>query len=112
MMARGPAILPPPGERRHGERRKKDGLGLLPPARTPDARLARDRLNKLIGFLLVVVGAVIVGGLIPAIQGGNGSFLFGMILALLVMGHGIGLIARRERRRGPDRRRIRSRKKA
>jgi len=111
MMARGSANSFPPGDRRHGERRKQDGLGLLTRARTPDARLARDRLNKLIGFLLVVGGAVIVGGLIPSIQRGNGSSLFGVILALLVMVQGIGLIAKRERRRGRDRRRIRSRKR-
>lgn len=109
-MARRATTIHPPGGRRNKERRKKDGLGLLPRATTPSQRLIRERINRLIGFLLIIGGVLIVGRLIPAIERGKGSYVFVVVLAPLVIAQGVNLIGRRERRR-TDRRKIRYRQK-
>jgi hypothetical protein len=88
------------GERRQGDRRKKDGLGLLPVARTPDEREYRTQLNKLLGLFLAGFGAFVIGGssnLLVSVSTQN--VVLGMVLGAALMGQGLYLVGRRERRR-------------
>ena len=97
------------GDRRQEERRRRDGLGLLPPARTPQERAYREQLNKVAGLLLVLFGASIVGSSARSMLHGSVVALIGVALGLVALGRGIYLIARQERRRQAGRRKIRSR---
>jgi hypothetical protein len=96
-------------ERRNGDRRKKDGLGLLPVARTPDERAYRTQLNKLVGLFLAGFGAFIAGGSSNLlVSGSTQNAVLGMALGAMLMGRGLSLVGRRERRRR-GRRKVRAR---
>lgn len=87
-------------ERRNGDRRQKDGLGLLPVARNPDEREHRTQLNKLVGLFLAGFGAFIAGGSSNLlVSGSTQNALLGIVLGAGMLGRGIYLIGRRERRR-------------
>ena len=82
------------------ERRRQDGLGLLPPARTPEQRYRRERANRIGGFVLVLIGSFVVGGSLALLRGQLGpEFGFSLTLGLLVLSQGLWLLGRRERRR-------------
>ncbi|MGY2892546.1 hypothetical protein [Deinococcus sp. UYEF24] len=96
------------GDRRQGDRRKKDGLGLLPVATSPDEREYRARLNKLAGLLLAGFGAFIAGGSSNLLASGSTqSAVLGMVLGAVMLGQGVYMIGKRERRRR-GRRKVRS----
>ncbi len=82
------------------ERRRRDGLGLLPPASTPEQRYRRERANKVGGFVLVLIGSFVVGGSLALLQGQFGpEFGFSLTLGLLILSQGLWLLGRRERRK-------------
>ena len=82
------------------ERRRRDGLGLLPPARTPEQRYRRERANRIGGFVLVLIGSFVVGGSLALLQGQFGpEFGFSLTLGLLILSQGLWLLGRRERRK-------------
>ena len=82
------------------ERRRRDGLGLLPPARTPEQRRRRERANKVGGFVLVLIGSFVVGGSLALLRGQLGpEFGFSLTLGGLVLSQGLWLLGRRERRK-------------
>ena len=82
------------------ERRRRDGLGLLPPACTPEQRYRRERANKVGGFVLVLIGSFVVGGSLAPLQGQFGpEFGFSLTLGLLILSQGLWLLGRRERRK-------------
>lgn len=99
-----------PGERRREERRKRDGMGWLPLARSPEERANREQLNKMLGLLLLVLGAAIVGGSASLLADGNWTAVPRVVLGLFALGWGVFLIGRQDRR-GEDwgRRKIRHR---
>ena len=94
----------PVGERRQDDRRKKDGLGLLPVATTPDEREYRARLNKLAGLFLAGFGAFSAGGSSDLLVAGS---VQNAVLGMVMLGQGIYLMGRRDRRRR-GRRKVRS----
>ncbi len=82
------------------ERRRRDGLGLLPPARTPEQRYRRERANRVGGFVLVLIGSFVVGGSLALLRGQLGpEFGFSLTLGILVLLQGMWLLGRRERRK-------------
>ncbi len=82
------------------ERRRRDGLGLLPPARTPEQRYRRERANRVGGFVLVLIGSFMVGGSLALLRGQLGpEFGFSLALGMLVLSQGLWLLGRRERRK-------------
>lgn len=82
------------------ERRRRDGLGLLPPARTPEQRYRRERANRIGGVVLVLIGSFVVGGSLALLQGQFGpEFGFSLTLGLLILSQGLWLLGRRERRK-------------
>ena len=82
------------------ERRRKDGLGLLPPARTPEQRYRRERANKVGGFVLVLIGSFVVGSSLALLGKQLGpEFGFSLTLGILVLSQGLWLLGRRERRK-------------
>ena len=82
------------------ERRRQDGLGLLPPARTPEQRYRRERANKVGGFVLVLIGSFVVGSSLALLGRQLGpEFGFSLTLGVLVLSQGLWLIGRRDRRR-------------
>ena len=82
------------------DRRRQDGLGLLPPARTPEQRYRRERANKVGGFVLVLIGSFVVGGSLALLRGQLGpEFGFSLTLGILVLSQGLWLLGRRERRK-------------
>ena len=101
-----------PSDRRQGDRRQRDGLGILPRARTPDEAEYRARLNKLGGFFLSCFGALVAGGGGSLLASGftlNG--ISGLALGATLFAQGLYVIGKRERRRR-GRRRVRSREEA
>ncbi|MGY2892526.1 hypothetical protein [Deinococcus sp. UYEF24] len=87
-------------ERRQSVRRKQDGLGLLPVAKTPDERQYRTQLNRLAGLFLAGFGAFIAGGSSKLLTSGSTeNAVLGMVLGAVMMGQGLYLVGRRERRR-------------
>ena len=76
----------PVGERRQDDRRKKDGLGLLPVATTPDEREYRARLNKLAGLFLAGFGAFSAGGSSDLLVAGS---VQNAVLGMVMLGQGI-----------------------
>ena len=97
------------GERRQGDRRQKDGLGLLPRASTPDEHEYRARLNRLGGLFLSGFGALIAGGSGSLISlGSTHSGLSGVVLGAVLLARGLYMVGKRERRRR-GRRKVRSR---
>jgi hypothetical protein len=96
------------GERRQGDRRKKDGLGLLPPSVSPQERENRSTLNTLIGALLSAFGAFIAAGGVGLLGPGfMWSSLWSIILGIAMLGQGLRLVGRRERRQS-GRRKVRA----
>ena len=82
------------------DRRRQDGLGLLPPARTPEQRHRRERANRVGGFVLVLIGSFVVGGSLALLRGQLGpEFGFSLTLGILVLSQGLWLLGRRERRK-------------
>ena len=82
------------------ERRRQDGLGLLPPARTPEQRYRRERANRVGGFVLVLIGSFVVGSSLALLGRQLGpEFGFSLTLGVLVLSQGLWLIGRRDRRR-------------
>ena len=82
------------------DRRRQDGLGLLPPARTPEQRHRRERANRVGGFVLVLIGSFVVGGSLALLGKQLGpEFGFSLTLGLVVLSQGLWLIGRRDRRR-------------
>jgi hypothetical protein len=95
----GQAALDQIGERRRGDRRKKDGLGLFPLATTPEERENRTMLNRLIGGLLAGLGSFAAGGglgLLGPQYTWNATA--SVILGAAMIGQGVYLIGKRERR--------------
>lgn len=82
------------------ERRRQDGLGLLPPARTPEQRYRRERANRVGGFVLVLIGSFVVGSSLALLRGQLGpEFGLSLTLGILVLSQGLWLLGRRERRK-------------
>ena len=97
------------GDQRRGDRRRKDGLGLLPVATSTDEREYRARLNRLAGLLLAGFGAFITGGSSSLLKSGTiQNAVLGMLLGAVMLAQGLYMIGRRERRRR-GRRKVRSR---
>ncbi|WP_407540730.1 hypothetical protein Q0M94_04850 [Deinococcus radiomollis] len=89
------------------ERRRRDGLGLLPPAMTTEQRRKRERFNRAGGLTLTTAGAFIVGGSLGLLfaQPDVVSWM-GVLLGLSMGVQGVSLVGRRDRRgTGRDRRR-------
>jgi hypothetical protein len=85
--------------RRGVERRQKDGLGLFPLATTPEERENRTMLNRLIGGLLAGLGSFAAGGglgLLGPQYTWNATA--SVILGAAMIGQGVYLIGKRERR--------------
>ncbi|WP_407571197.1 hypothetical protein [Deinococcus altitudinis] len=96
------------GDRRQGDRRKKDGLGILPLATSPGEREYRARLNRLTGLLLAAFGAFIAGGSSNLlVSGSTQNAALGMVLGAVMLGQGVYMIGKRERRR-QGRRKVRT----
>lgn len=96
------------GDRRQEDRRKKDGLGLLPVATSPDERAYREQLNRLSGMVLAGFGAFIAGGSSSLlVSGSTQNAVLGMLLGAVMLGRGLYMVGKRERRRR-GRRKVRS----
>lgn len=81
------------------ERRRRDGLGLLPPAMTPQQQRQRARANRLAAAALIVVGAFVVGGSLSLlVQRSEPVVWLGLIFGGVVVVQGVLLAGRRERR--------------
>ncbi|WP_407569694.1 hypothetical protein [Deinococcus altitudinis] len=94
---------------RRVERRRQDGLGLLPLAMTPEERQKRERFNRAGGLMLTTAGAFIVGGSFGLLFGRPDAVSWmGVLLGLSMCAQGVSLVGRRERRgkknKGKDRR--------
>ena len=101
-----PGAIPDP--RSQTDRRQRDGLGLLPRARTPEEREARHRANLLVGWWLIVMGLVtILSGLRNLIRTQDVTARVLLILGAIVLVQGVRLVRRKERRK-VDRRAQRS----
>ncbi|WP_456829239.1 hypothetical protein [Deinococcus sp. UYEF24] len=99
------------GERRRGDRRKKDGLGLLPLATTPEERENRTLLNRLIGGILAGLGSFVVGGGVGLLGPQyKWNAAVSVILGVAMLGQGVYLIGKRERRQR-GRRKVRAKEK-
>ena len=88
------------------DRRRQDGLGLLPPAMTTEQRQKRERLNRTGGLMLTVAGAFIVGGSLGLLfERPDVVSWMGVLLGLSMVAQGVSLVGRRDRRgSGTDRR--------
>ena len=89
-----------PDPRSQTDRRQRDGLGLLPRARTPEERKARHRANLLIGWWLIALGLVTtLSGLRNLIRTPNPTARVLLILGIIVLVQGVMLVRRKERRK-------------
>ena len=81
------------------ERRRRDGIGVLPPAVSPEQRRKRQRSNRLLAFFLILAGGFISGGSLTLVEHRVDPVLpLGLILGVVVLGQGVALAGRRERR--------------
>lgn len=88
------------------ERRRQDGLGLLPLAMTTEQRQKRERFNRAGGLMLTTAGAFIVGGSFGLLYAQPDVVSsMGVVLGLSMFAQGLSLVGRRDRRgKGKDRR--------
>ena len=101
-----PGAIPDP--RSQTDRRQRDGLGILPRAKTPEERGARRRANLMVGWWLIVLGLVaILSGLLNLIRTQDVTARVLLILGAIVLVQGVMLVRRKERRK-VDRRAQRS----
>lgn len=96
-------VMRPPFETSDGtvpvERRRQDGIGLLPAAVTSEQRRQRERSNRLLALFLILTGGFISGGSLTLIEHRMDPVLpLGLILGVVVLGQGVVLAGRRERR--------------
>ncbi len=96
-------VMRPPFETSDGtvtvERRRQDGIGLLPAAVTSEQRRKRERSNRLLALFLILAGGFISGGSLTLLAHRMDPVLpLGLILGVVVLGQGVVLAGRRERR--------------
>jgi len=105
MSVSGPAARGIPDPRNPVDRRQRDGLGLLPRARTAAERAKRERLNRLLGWLMMVLGVVCwVSSLYCLFQFHEVACAFSAFLAVLIAIRGLQFVTWQDRRK-TDRRR-------
>ena len=81
------------------ERRRQDGLGLLPPAMTSEQRQKRERFNQAGGLMLTTAGAFIVGGSLGLLfERPDVVSWMGVLLGMSMFAQGISLVGRHDRR--------------
>ena len=79
-----------PDPRNPVDRRQRDGLGLLPRARTPLDRARRGGLNRLLGWLLLILGVMCwVSSLYCLFQFQEVACAFSAFLAVLIAIRGL-----------------------
>ena len=97
-----------PDPRSPVDRRQRDGLRLLPRATTPEERRRRQQLNRLLGWLMALCGAVILAGsLIGLLHAPEVSVLINALLGALIAAQGRQRISWKDRRKA-DRRKSRT----
>ena len=90
------------------ERRKKDGLGILPRATTPEERHKREQYNQIASITLISLGGITTLATLQMIytQPAQLPALWpGPVLGLILFARGMYLALRPERRRDDRRRR-------
>ena len=97
-----PGAIPDP--RSQTDRRQRDGLGILPRARTPEERETRRRANLMIGGWLIVLGLVATSfSLRHLVRVPDFNAWTLLLLGAVVLSQGVVLVRRKERRKA-DRR--------
>lgn len=81
------------------ERRRRDGLGLLPRETDPRRRQARHRANQGLGIALILFGGTVMGCSLAFVQRGEAAHGgLALLLGLVTLLQGVWLVGRQERR--------------
>jgi hypothetical protein len=88
------------------DRRQRDGLGLLPRARTTQERQHRARANRAGAFTLIVFGSLVfLASLVLVFLHPASLAWLGVLSGSLILLQGVSLAGRRERRQADRRHR-------